>query len=233
MHSRVSSSSSLPSSRLSIQARGKRLRLLRKMTGLTLHEFAAKYQFSASTLKNWECAVNQGLSSKGASKLVIALQSSGINCSAIWLLHGLGLPPQFFDFQKPNQQMFASEILLGLEGEVYQSEHAIEQEMAFFCQLIDNAITLTIFDDGMEPLYMRGDSVGGQRFYGDELSKAINKHCVIETVDRQLLCRKVASGAELNRFNLYCINPVTLANPPNLYNIEICSAAPITRIWRR
>lgn len=211
------------------KARGKRLRLLRKMSGLTLDVLAQKFHFGTSTIKYWECAKNRGLSSKGAKKIITAMQHHGIQCSYMWLMHGVGLPPQFFDVRFHD----SSKAVTGIDQVAYDEEKSIAHEIALFCERIIDAITLTVFDDGMEPIYSAGDSIGGKRLYGDDLVKSIGKNCIIETVDRQLLCRRIAQGSEVDSFNLFCINPHALANPLHLYNVKLLSAAPISRVWRR
>ncbi len=215
--------------RSSAKERGKRLRLVRKMSGLTLDELSSKYSLGISTIKYWECAKNQGLSSKGAKKIITAMQREGVQCSYMWLMHGIGLPPQFIDVRCNNTLENANII----EHSAYEEEKAIENEIALFCDKINSAITLTIFDDGMEPFYSVNDGVGGRRLFGENLSSAIGKDCIVETIDHQLLCRRVAQGSDPANFNLYCINPNTLANPPHIYGVKLLSAAPIVRVWKR
>jgi HTH-type transcriptional regulator, cell division transcriptional repressor len=211
------------------KARGKRLRLVRKMSGLTLNELAEKHHLSISTIKYWECAKKQGLSSKGAKRIIAAMQSQGVQCSYMWLMHGIGLPPQFLDVRFGNGNKKIPQI----DEATFEEEKTIAQEIALFCEKITDAITLTVFDDAMEPVYSVGDGVGGKRFYGEELAKVVGKNCIVETADHQLLCRRVAQGSDANNFNLYCVNPYTIANPPHLYEIKLLSAAPISRVWKR
>jgi len=213
----------------SAKERGKRLRLIRKMSGLTLDDLSTRYSFGVSTIKYWECAKNQGLSSKGAKKIISAMQKEGVQCSYMWLMHGVGLPPQFIDlhFHKDLKEN------INIEQSAYEEEKSIEREISIYCENIINAIVLTIFDDGMEPFYFVNDGVGGRRLHGNELVKAIGKDCIVETVDNQMLCRRVAEGNEVGKFNLYCINHSTHVISPNLYDVKILSAAPISRIWKR
>ena len=215
--------------RSSAKERGKRLRLVRKMSGLTLDELSSKYDLGISTIKYWECAKNQGLSSKGAKKIIMAMQNEGVQCSYMWLMHGVGLPPQFIDVHCSSSAKNTDII----EHVAFEEEKAIELEIALFCEKTDSAITLTTFDDSMEPFYFASDSVGGKRLFGKDLIKAAGKNCIVTTSNGQLLCRRVACGNEPNIFNLYCTNPNTLANPPHLYGIELVSAAPICRVWKR
>lgn len=213
----------------SAKARGKRLRLVRKMSGLTLNELAEKHNFGVSTIKYWECAKNQGLSSKGAKKIITAMQSHGVQCSYMWLMHGIGLPPQFLDVHLHD----SAKKVPYINQATFEEEKSISSEIALFCEEVVDAITLTVFDDGMEPIYSVGDSIGGKRLYGEDLTKMIGKNCIIETADHQLLCRRIAQGSNASSFNLYCVNPYTVANPPHLYDVKLLSAAPISRVWKR
>lgn len=213
----------------SARERGKRLRLVRKMSGLTLDELSSKYNFGISTIKYWECAKNQGLSSKGAKKIIAAMQKEGVQCSYMWLMHGVGLPPQFLHIHYCQKVRDT----INIDQAVYEEEKSIEYEIKVFCEKVIDAITLTIFDDGMEPFYSVNDGVGGKRLHGKDLIKAVGKNCIVETVDNQVLCRRVIQGNNIDNFNLCCINPNTFANPPHIYEIELLSAAPISRIWKR
>lgn len=214
----------------SAKTRGKRLRLIRKMSGLTLNELAEKHNLGVSTIKYWECAKNQGLSPKGAKKIITAMQSQGVQCSYMWLMHGVGLPPQFIDLRSHNS---TKQIPLCIDQATYEEEKSITNEISLFCEKVIGAITLTVFDDAMEPIYSVNDSIGGKRLYTQDLAKSIGKNCIIETADHQLLCRRIAQGTSSDSFNLYCINPHTTANPPHLYDVKLLSAAPISRIWKR
>jgi len=213
----------------SAKERGKRLRLIRKMSGLTLDDLSKKYNFGVSTIKYWECAKNQGLSSKGAKKIILAMQNEGVQCSYMWLMHGIGLPPQFIDLRYHKDLKDP----INIEQSEYEEEKSIEHEIKMFCENISNAIMLTVFDDGMEPFYSVNDGVGGRRLCGSGLVEAVGKNCIVETSDNKVLCRRVAKGNEEGKFNLFCVNHDTCVTPPNLYEVELLSAAPVSRIWKR
>lgn len=213
----------------SAKERGKRLRLIRKMSGLTLDDLSTKYSFGISTIKYWECAKNQGLSSKGAKKIILAMQNEGVQCSYMWLMHGIGLPPQFVSLQVSGELNDG----INIDQSTYEEEKSIEHEISIFCENISNSIALTIFDDGMEPFYSINDGVGGRRLGSEDLNRAVGKDCIVETLDNKVLCRRVAEGNESGLFNLYCINHSTRSTPPNLYDVKLKSVAPITRVWKR
>ena len=70
--------------------RGRRLKLLRSMTGLPRKALEQKYHISASTIQSWEDAKAGGLTEKGAKRVIQVFHKEGIQCSLNWLLHGLG-----------------------------------------------------------------------------------------------------------------------------------------------
>jgi HTH-type transcriptional regulator, cell division transcriptional repressor len=216
----ISGQSSTPKSR------GQRLRFLRKMSGLTLHKLAKKYDMGMSTIKYWECAINQGLSAKGAKKIVNAMHQEGIQCSFMWLMHGVGLAPQIIDVRYNNPEFSRKELSL-------PEEISIAHEIALFCEKIIDAVTLAVYDDGMEPLFSVGDNVGGKRLFGENIVNAIGKNCIVETEENQILCRRISQGTNSGLFNLYCTNPHTAISPPNLYDVKLLSVAPVTRLWKR
>lgn len=214
----------LEDSQLSSAAeRGRRLRILRNMSDLTIHEFAEKFGIGASTIKYWESGKNEGLSSKGAKRVIEAMSQQGVHCTFMWLLHGVGNMPHFIDVHYGSKNSDGS----------LEEELAISNEINLFLKNTSNAVTLLVFDDAMDPLFNIGTSIGGNRLFGDDLNKAIGHNCIVETEEKQILCRKLAKGNELGFYNLCCTNPQSTVTPPNIYNVKITSAAPITRVWKR
>ena len=208
--------------------RGERLRVLRNMSGLTIHELADKYDVGASTIKYWECAKSEGLSPKGAKKFIEAMANEGIYCSYMWLMHGVGIHPQYIDKRYGDTKKQQNPMNTSLE-----EERAIYREMDLFLKETDNSVTLAVYDDSMEPFYFLGDTVGGNRLFDKDIHKALDRDCLVETEDHQILCRRFTLGNEIDRYTLCCLNHRTTVYPPNMYNIKIVSVAPISRIWRR
>jgi HTH-type transcriptional regulator, cell division transcriptional repressor len=210
------------------KARGQRLKTLRHMCGLTIHQLAAKYGIGASTIKYWESARSEGLSEKGATKIIKAMQEEGIYCTYMWLMHGVGIHPQIYDVRYGASKKQASAMNSSLEEEI-----AISNEIALFLKEVPNAITLVVFDDAMEPIYSIGDTIGGGRLVGEDIAKAIGRDCIIETDKKEILCRRLSRGNSLDTYNLSSINPQTTCYPPNIYDVKVVSASPIIRVWKR
>lgn len=79
----------------SSQARGKRLKTLRKLADLTREDIAERYAISASTLRSWEDGRATGLTEQGARRIIGAFKSEGIQCNIGWLMYGKGNQPFF------------------------------------------------------------------------------------------------------------------------------------------
>ncbi len=76
------------------KARGKRLKFVRKLAGLSRKQLEKKYGISANTVQSWEVAKKGGLTERGAHRILAVIQKEGINCSIEWLLYGTGAPPR-------------------------------------------------------------------------------------------------------------------------------------------
>lgn len=203
--------------------RGKRVRLVRNMTDLTIDDFADKIGVSNRTVKYWENGESGGLSEKGAEKIVEASDILNIQCSIIWLLYGAGFHPILTGKSYNNA--------LPLENNITNDfNDSIKKEAHYFISNNLNAITMQITDDGMEPYLIAGDIVGGKRKQNRDIKSALHRDCIIETKNQQLFCRRLLPGAKPKLFNLCCINQKASA-PFIITDIEIISAAPI--IWIR
>lgn len=75
------------------QKRGERLRLLRKLSGSTIHKMAQKYDIGSSTIKYWENGRGVGLSIRGANSIIAIMRQETINCLFAWLMYGIGTAP--------------------------------------------------------------------------------------------------------------------------------------------
>lgn len=208
------------------EARGKRLKSLRKMADLSRKTLAVKYQISASTLQAWEEGKAGGLTIKGAKRVIAALRAEGVYCTLDWLIHGIGKAPYL-----------AERHFIGKEPEpIYQAimsseASIIAQELLAFRQLNTDVIDMVVQDDGMAPFYLIGDTVAGKRFHQKNIDKLIGKDCIVETQEGEILFRRLRKGNTDHRYMLQCINIETNVSEPTRYNIALISAAPV--IWHR
>lgn len=203
--------------------RGKRVRLIRNMVGLTIDEFAIKIGVSNRAVKYWENGEAGGLSEKGAEKIVASCNKIGLQCNLIWLLHGAESQPILTD-----NSYNASFLAVNLLNHAY--DNAIRKEIHYFHSNNSDAITMQIADNGMEPFFNEGDIIGGKRKHNKELIKILDQDCIIETKDQRIFCRRLLPGSQPDLFNLCCTNPKTCERFV-ITDIEIATAAPI--IWIR
>jgi hypothetical protein len=210
------------------EARGKRLKSLRMMAGLSRKKLQTKHRLSASTTQSWEDAKAGGLTRKGAQKTIKVFRQEGIRCTVDWLLYGIGLPPQLSD--KLFQQQLNKEAIEPLIE--ITEERAIVNELLAFRQHNPDAIEFINPDDGMLPFYHKGDYVAGKRRYNEVIDSVLGRDCIIETKDNEVLLRRLKLGSQPGFYTLLCLNPdaADIAEFA-LHDQEILSAAPV--IWVR
>ncbi len=208
------------------ETRGKRLRQLRQMSGLTRQAIETRYDISARTTRSWEEGSAGGLTSKGAMRVVYAMSETKIHVTKEWLLYGGGIGPQWMDGDPLNNTNKSNLMLLDLDD-----ESAIRTELLAFRQHNHNPIDLRVTDDGMAPHYMAGDYIGGKQRFDQAIAHCINRDCIVETANGELLFRRLKAGSKTNLYTLFCINTDTITHEPVLYDVKLKSAAPI--IWHR
>jgi transcriptional regulator with XRE-family HTH domain len=203
-------------------SRGKRLRTIRSMAGLTRDQLEQKYGLSTYTVQSWESARAGGLTQRGAERFVPIAQNEGIYCTVDWLMYGVGEPPRPTYLQlnpKP-------------EPDYKQDEAtAITQELLLFRSLNRDAIDFVVSDNGMEPYYCKGDYVAGKRYFDDSIARLVGHNCIVQTINNEILLRRVKQSKQEGFYNLLCLNPDTVIDRTTLYNQKLISAAPV--IWHR
>ncbi|MGA2655608.1 MAG: helix-turn-helix transcriptional regulator [Gammaproteobacteria bacterium] len=203
-------------------ARAKRVLGLRKMTGLSRREFAKRYGVAPGTLQHWEDIHGNGLTEKGAKRLIKALQTSGIYCSCEWLMQGVGPGPRF-------EHSHGTNMVLSINKE--QELIYIEQELTLFYQHYKEAIDCIVQDDGMWPQFKINDRVAGYRYYHDAIAQCLNQECIVMTTTGDLLVRELRKSEVPQHYTLACSNPRTSVAKPIIYDVQLVSAAPV--IWIR
>jgi transcriptional regulator with XRE-family HTH domain len=203
-----------------------RIKAARSIAGYSERKaFCLKFGFPHATLEAWERGKNP-LTSKGAKRLVEVLRGVGIYCSEEWLREGSGLSP------RPLQEL--SEDLGGASSESFamlSKNLAVAKEISTFITLNKAAVVTLVTDDAMLPFYKTGDYVGGIKYEGDQISKALNKKCIIELVTGKNLVRQLYPGKQKGRYTLSTV-PLDMTKPPLIeYDMDVVSAAPI--LWHR
>jgi HTH-type transcriptional regulator, cell division transcriptional repressor len=211
------------------EARGKRLKSLRMMAGLSRKALEDKYDVSASTMQSWEDAKAGGLTEKGSKRAIEVFRQEGIRCTVDWLLFGIGLPPQLSD--KLFQQQIQLQEAIDDRTAMVDDRTRIVKELLAFRQHNPDAVEFIVPDDGMMPLYHKGDYVAGKRRYNEAITNVVGMDCIIETKENEVLLRRLKLGAKPGSYTLICLNPDANVTEFALHDREILSAAPV--IWLR
>lgn len=202
---------------------GRRIKTARSLAGISRKDLETKYGISQHTLQSWELGRNP-LTEKAAAKLVEILHSTGVSCSAQWLLKGSGKSPGLLtsDFSPypAIDQNFSSQ---------FNQESTIQKEIEFFKTNNPNSVVIIVSDDSMKPTYSQGDLVGGIQYLNTtDIDECIGHDCIIEIGDgtyfRRLMKRK-------NGYALTCLNPQTEIEDPVIFSSKILTATPV--IWHR
>lgn len=191
---------------------GHRIKQARNMLGLSRKDLEDQFQLSVNTLQAWE-SNKYTLTDKGAKKLNEIFIKLGLLCTEEWLLTGYGHSPTLLEG--------VSELPSELNEDI-----CILREVETFKAINPNPIVVIISDDGMEPLYCPGDFVGGNVKSNEYIDRLIGENCIIETMQGDVIARKLLKGSKNKLYNLACIN-ITTQQQPLIPDIKIKSAARI------
>ena len=204
---------------------GLRLQKLIHMTGLTISEFSSKYNIGTSTIHQWQQGRLNGISQKGAYKIVQAIRHEGIACHTSWLLDGSGQQPQYSDVRSYTQHTEFKPL------STHQKDlDKIYGECDTFLNQYQHAAVFKINNDSMEPYYKKGSFVGGI-WEKPNSQKIIGKFCIIKLVSEKVIVRHVTTAQQQNKFHLSITNINSANSQTILQNTAIISAAPIVRCW--
>lgn len=202
--------------------RGKRLKIIREAAELSRDKVAQISGYGGSTIQFWEEGKGEnGLPIEAGKKLVEIFNSAGVICTEDWLLYNVGTPP--FLANKLTSHPEAPELI--------PKDNRIIDDVKMFHQVHTTGITLLVMDDAMEPRYQKGDFLGGDKLFGKEINQLFHQPCIIELQKNSSICRILKPSKKENRFDLICLNPMSISNNLYFYNIKIISAARV--IWHR
>lgn len=213
--------------------RADRLKIARKLTGLTLEEIPEKFGISKHTFYAWESGRNP-IRDKSIPKIINALRQVGVYCTSEWLMQGEGASPRFRN-EIPIEENDSSEIIKKEIPEKIPSvyaEMAIFSEIKTFQKVNKNSEVKIITDDAMMPLYAPGEYVGGICFFREDIDKkALNTNCIVQMQDGSYHVRHLSKGELPGTYDLSALNCNSKVTKCVLSNVSILSAAPI--IWHR
>jgi transcriptional regulator with XRE-family HTH domain len=208
--------------------RAKRVRIIRKMTGLSRAEFGKKTGITSTTLQHWENP-ERGFPEDVAEKLIKAAQICRVECPYEWLMYGIGLGPRHQNRFEILEDYAPPEIKKIWSKDAQTT--FIQQELAAFLNHHSESIELLVLDDAMSPGYLQGDIVAGIRKYGNDISKLMNKDCIVTVEGGETYLRTIVEGNIPNHYNLLPANVKTTARNPLLRDVKLISAAFV--IWLR
>lgn len=206
------------------QERAQRVRTLREALRYSRQKFCdtyAKFGVTPSTLQSWEAVRWNGLTEKGAKKLVAIFREEGLRVTVEWLMYGIGEDP------------LGTAVKVGVAKDLAKvsQREIITQELRLFHQLNPEAVDAVISDDALAPCLLPGDHVAGQRYFDEEIDKAIGYPCIVQTMAGAILVRQLGKGQEKGCYSLLSTNPETTVTPAQQDNVKLFSAAPV--LWIR
>ncbi len=202
--------------------RGLRIRSIRVALRLTRPRIEREYGVARGTLQNWEDARFGGLGERGAMRLIEVFAKQGIPCSVEWLLYGIGVDPLLTWRGQDNVHATFPALLIN---------KSIQAELAYFHAQHAHAIDTLMPDAAMEMRIFAQDIVAGVRYFGEEMTQAIGKDCIIQTQRGEIYVRRLMQGDEKQHYTLTCPYTANKKDFPDLKNIVLFSAAPV--IWIR
>lgn len=219
--------------------RGQRLKFLRDMTGMSGEKFAHHCGVARSTITGWETGAN-GLTERGARKVLEAMKKEGITCNILWLLHGVGMRPKITDQNKLSRLHypdFKSEFEQSVQEPSLEEGMNYFEEIALFKKQYTDHLIYTLPDDSMSPIYQAYDCVGGYKLSHSQLELAQGKICIVllKGEHAPLVRRIKLEGASYDKISLYVINAEASLHYPPLYQMPmdaVIGVAPIIRMWR-
>lgn len=76
-------------------------------------------------------------------------------------------------------------------------------------------------------------AVAGKKRYKQAINALLDKDCIIQTVEGEILLRKLKKSEKPGCYTLARANPQTSVLKPVLYDMEIISAAPVFLVLRK
>ena len=209
------------------QLKGRRLRMVRALTGFSRQELYEKISIATSTIDTWESGRVE-LSEKSANRMCEAFQKVGIYCTSEWLLSGTGSPPRYMgDIEK---SIFVPKNIASNEESILNGrllhmppflDEDIRQELSFFVSIHKNALFHIVDEDFMNSRYKKSDCVAGEVVDLQNLNGAV----IIAQLanEKTILCRLLHSSSEKSEIFLG-------KGTPNR-EIKILKAAEV--VWHR
>jgi transcriptional regulator with XRE-family HTH domain len=190
---------------------GKRLRILRRLAGLTIAEFAALADVSSPSVSYWENGqINSPIKPKSMVRVLNGLSKVGIDVSERWLRRGEGSLPTYQGEmivvpQHENGPEPAPDQIVDVST---QLAAILADEIKLFTS-VSHAVITKVDHDALSPFLAHGDLVGGIWQPASNLTE--------ETVCIFRLN---------NKLQVHCLKP----DSADITALE--KIAPVLRVWR-
>ena len=196
---------------------GGRLKLARKLLGLTKEEILEKYGINIHTYGSWE-RKKDDLTESAISQCLKIFNSEGLPLTKEWILN----------ISPSNNSLSKNPI----HAELIHTTSQIDNEINFFKSTNKESVVLRISGTDMMPLYQPDEYIGGIKRFGNEIIEEVDgKDCIVLT--KQIngnIFRRVIQNHD-GKVNLHILNPRSKNTQPIIYNVDLVWAAPV--VWRR
>ena len=174
---------------------GLRIRMARSLLPLNRTEFCEKHGLNRYTIQAWELGRNK-IGVTMLRRFCEAMGKEGVFCTSEWLLHGKGNPPSKIGSR--GMQIKAEKSWVKQPKENANETQEIETEVEFFKETQSksghHAVVLQLPDNTMEPLYARGDYVGGRAVPQKRVNQLIGHVCVVEVGEGNFVLRRLLTA---------------------------------------
>lgn len=178
------------------QAKGRRLRMARALTGMSRQDLHEKTGIATSTMDTWESGRVE-LNERSSHRVCESFRKLGIFCSAEWLLRGEGIPPHLMSATEKSMFSFEKSFENVGIGELKKKSFVfppflsadIKKELSFFLNLHEGAIYLIAKEKFLSSQFEIGDCVAGIEMNPKNL---IGKVVILQDINEELfLCRLI------------------------------------------
>lgn len=176
------------------QAKGRRLRMARALTGMSRQDLHDKTGIATSTMDTWESGRVE-LNERSSVRVCESFRKLGIFCSSEWLLYGKGIPPHLMSETEKSmlsrENNFECESTGALKSKTFIFppflDADIKKELSFFLNLHRGAVFLIVKEKFLNSQFEIGDCVAGVI---DNPLNLIGKIIILQNLDEELfLCR--------------------------------------------
>lgn len=162
---------------------GKRIRLVRRMLGITRQDLSEKHNIEYKSLALWETG-KVNLTEKIIHQCIQIFLKEGVDCSFEWFQSQTGEEPNIINKDTTTKEYFGKktnivpEIRFFLDVENYRTTNP-------------ESILHQVKNRAMAPLIDVGDVVGGEPLRQDDYYQAHGKICIISLEENKFMVRHV------------------------------------------